>query len=310
VFSLPLNSGVAEELTGPPLSLGTLAAESALNVKLAEDILIPLGIPTPYITDGGNLVVELTIEAADVRGAAQVFSDNFGFGTYPLEVISDSSSEAFEVLDNTVLIEVIREPDEMFPATVVRVSGVVRNRDFQDAVSVDVAIATFDSNGKMIGGNTTSVSSTPRKRDGVVRNNGLLKGHIGYFHSILTVSGTVESAKFFVSAERLATSPPLAQPHVTSHTITEGDPFLLAPGRVIRPPVVDGTIRNGGTVTAELISVYVIFMDSQGRVIGVSSVAPEQSTLPPGASSTFSAAHAGEFDPGISVVFSFDWLEE
>ena len=52
---------------------------------MAEDILTPLGITTPYITDGGNLTLELTIQAADVVGAAQVFSSDFAFGTYPLQ---------------------------------------------------------------------------------------------------------------------------------------------------------------------------------------------------------------------------------
>ena len=85
VFTLPLSDGTAQELTGPPLDLGTLEARSALNIKLAEDILTPLGITTPYTTDGGNLTLEFTIQAADVRGAAQVFSSSFAFGTYPLQ---------------------------------------------------------------------------------------------------------------------------------------------------------------------------------------------------------------------------------
>ena len=87
VFTLPLTTGIAQELTGPPLDLGTLGAESARNLKLVEDILTPLGIPTPYVTDGGNLTLEFTIQAADVRGAAQVFSSSFAFGTVPLQVI-------------------------------------------------------------------------------------------------------------------------------------------------------------------------------------------------------------------------------
>ena len=87
VFTLPLSGGTAQELTGTPLDLGTLGARSALNVRLAEDILTPLEITTPYITDGGNLTLEFTIEAADVRGAAQVFSSSFAFGTYPLQGI-------------------------------------------------------------------------------------------------------------------------------------------------------------------------------------------------------------------------------
>ena len=47
VFTLPLTAGVAQELTTTPLDLGTLGAELARNVELVEDILTPLGIPTP-----------------------------------------------------------------------------------------------------------------------------------------------------------------------------------------------------------------------------------------------------------------------
>ena len=87
VFTLPPLTGTAQEL-GTPLKLGSLGARSAVNIKVVEDILIPLKIPTPYTTDGGNLTLEFTIEAADVRGAAQVFSsENFAFGTYPLQII-------------------------------------------------------------------------------------------------------------------------------------------------------------------------------------------------------------------------------
>ena len=98
VFTLPLSGGLAQELTGGPLDLGPLGARSALNVRLAEDILTPLGIPTPYITDGGNLSLEFTIEAADVRGAAQVFSPSFAFGVYPMQEIPSTSSGSPTVL--------------------------------------------------------------------------------------------------------------------------------------------------------------------------------------------------------------------
>ena len=98
VFTLPLNTGIAQELTGPPLDLGTLEARSALNLKLVEDILIPLGIALPYTTDGGNLTLEFTIQAADVRGAAQVFSSDFAFGTYPMQEIPSTSSGSPTVL--------------------------------------------------------------------------------------------------------------------------------------------------------------------------------------------------------------------
>ena len=98
VFTLPLSDGTAQELTGTPLDLGTLEARSALNIKLAEDILTPLGITTPYTTDGGNLTLEFTIQAADVRGAAQVFSSSFAFGVYPLQEIPSTSSGSPTVL--------------------------------------------------------------------------------------------------------------------------------------------------------------------------------------------------------------------
>jgi hypothetical protein len=92
VFTLPLAGGLAQELPGSPLNLGSLAARSALNLKLAEDILTPLGISLPYTTDGGNLTLEFTIQAADVRGAAQVFSPSFAFGTYALQAVPSGPS--------------------------------------------------------------------------------------------------------------------------------------------------------------------------------------------------------------------------
>ena len=98
VFTLPLSDGTAQELTVTPLDLGTLEARSALNLKLVEDILIPLGIALPYTTDGGNLTLEFTIQAADVRGTAQVFSSDFAFGTYPMQEIPSTSSESPAVL--------------------------------------------------------------------------------------------------------------------------------------------------------------------------------------------------------------------
>ena len=70
-----------------PLDLGTLAGKLGLNIKVAEDILAISGITPPYMTDGGNLTLEFTIEVADVVGAAQVFPSDFGFGTYPLQRI-------------------------------------------------------------------------------------------------------------------------------------------------------------------------------------------------------------------------------
>ncbi len=87
VFTLPRMGDTAQELTLTPLPLGSLAAGSALNLKVAEDILkfVPT-ITLPYTTDAGNLTLEFTIQAAGVRGAAQVFnnSQTLAFGTYTL----------------------------------------------------------------------------------------------------------------------------------------------------------------------------------------------------------------------------------
>ena len=87
VFTLPVADGTARELTDTPISLGTLGAQSALNVKLAEDVLKPLGVPMPYGDDGGNLTLEFKIETPGVQGAAQVFSSSLAYGTYPLQEI-------------------------------------------------------------------------------------------------------------------------------------------------------------------------------------------------------------------------------
>ncbi len=48
VFTLPLAGPEAQELTSTPIDLGTLGTRSARNVKLAEDILTPLGIILVY----------------------------------------------------------------------------------------------------------------------------------------------------------------------------------------------------------------------------------------------------------------------
>jgi len=82
VFTLPHTGGSV--LLGEA-NLGILDAESARNIKLAEDILAPLGILLPYTEDGGNLTLEFTIDVPNVRGAAQVFSSSLAFGTYLLQ---------------------------------------------------------------------------------------------------------------------------------------------------------------------------------------------------------------------------------
>ena len=88
VFTLPL-SGASVQLGGATLDLGSLAGLSGRNIRLAEDILTPLSIALPYLADGGNLVVEVVIEAAGVTGVGQVFQlDLSSFGIYPLSQVN------------------------------------------------------------------------------------------------------------------------------------------------------------------------------------------------------------------------------
>jgi hypothetical protein len=102
VFTLPVAGGTPQELTGTPLTLRTLGAKSALNVRLAEDVLAPLGTPMPYTNDGGNLTLEFTIGARNVQGAARVFSMGQGqglaLGTYPMQEIPSTSAGSPTVL--------------------------------------------------------------------------------------------------------------------------------------------------------------------------------------------------------------------
>ena len=114
VFTLPLAGGAAQELTGTPIDLGTLEAKSALNVRLAQDVLNPLGTPGPYKEDGGNLIVEFTIEAPNVQGSGQVFAKGQGkgkklaYGTYPLQEIMSNG------LSPTVLVSHFMNGNDAF----------------------------------------------------------------------------------------------------------------------------------------------------------------------------------------------------
>ena len=73
------------------MDLGILGASSARNVKVADDILASLEIPLPYTENDGKLTLEFTVEAADVQGAAQVFSTSLAYGTYPLQRVPSAS---------------------------------------------------------------------------------------------------------------------------------------------------------------------------------------------------------------------------
>ena len=148
VFPLPLTGGFKQELTATPLNLGSLEAKSALNIKLAEEILIPLGIPTPYITDGGNLTLEFTIQAPDVRGADQVFSSDFAFGVYPLQEIPSTSSGS-----PTVLVANFMNGNNQF------LNSRVYLWNPSSSVQGDVSVRVFSL--PLKGGTTQELTTTP-----------------------------------------------------------------------------------------------------------------------------------------------------
>ena len=85
VWTLPV-AGNPESLLGT-VSLGSMGAGAGRNIKLKEDILAKIpGLTLPYTDDGGNVVVELTIEAHKVTGVGQVFNATTlaSFGIFPL----------------------------------------------------------------------------------------------------------------------------------------------------------------------------------------------------------------------------------
>ena len=88
VYTLPLNG--PSTLLGT-IGIGLLNARSGRNIKIAEAILVHLDIVLPYVGDGGNLMVEFTVGADNVRGTGQVFGADLAFGTYPLEIMPGSS---------------------------------------------------------------------------------------------------------------------------------------------------------------------------------------------------------------------------
>ena len=291
-FTLP-KSGPSTVLG--TVDLGLLEARSGRNINIAEDILDGSGIPLPYIEDGGNLVVEFTIEADNVRGNAQVFSDSFGFGTYPLEISQGLLARALSVLEDTVSIS---QPS---PGGVT-IKGALQNTLFQDATSIEVAIAAFDNSGRMVGGGTTIISGGTLRKQGAstFTNKVLLPDDRGYFESFFAVTGTVQTLDFFVVATEQGTSAPETQITVTSSAVANNANLAE----------VSGTVTNEGEdKTANFISIEMILLDDEGRVLEILSAVPDQTTLVPAASSNFTQLADSQFHLVDSVVFSVIWSE-
>ena len=118
VFTLP-NTGDSMRLQTVPL--GILKAFSARNIRIAEDILAFSGIALPYTDDGGNLMLEFTIEAPGVRGVAQVFSSNMAFGTYVLQEVPSTPN-----VEPTVLVANSHERQQRGSSTRVSIFLILR----------------------------------------------------------------------------------------------------------------------------------------------------------------------------------------
>jgi hypothetical protein len=83
LFAMPVASTGSSTLLGTR-SLGTLLPVSGWNIRLKEDVLVPLNIPVPYSENGGNLVLEVTIDALGCSGYTQTFGSTLAYGTTPL----------------------------------------------------------------------------------------------------------------------------------------------------------------------------------------------------------------------------------
>lgn len=88
VFTLPVGMG-GSTLLGT-VNLGVLPAMSETNIRVYEDILnsIPPLVTFPYITNGGNIWIQLTINAIGCHGWSNVFgifNGNYvSFGVVPM----------------------------------------------------------------------------------------------------------------------------------------------------------------------------------------------------------------------------------
>jgi len=89
VFALPNSTNTATTLLKDNILLGTIGPSAGRNIKVADDVLFPSGISSAgsaYVTDGGNLIIEITIDALGASGYTQSFNaaGTLAFGTAPL----------------------------------------------------------------------------------------------------------------------------------------------------------------------------------------------------------------------------------
>ena len=94
VLTLPRIGTPSAELGS--VVVGTLPANGTAMIKVAEDILAPLPATLPYLADGGNLMIEFTVQVMKVSGAFQVFNAGFAYGTTLLQVVEPPAPEVLD----------------------------------------------------------------------------------------------------------------------------------------------------------------------------------------------------------------------
>jgi len=153
VYTLPRSGN--STLLGT-VSLGLLNARSGRNIKIAEDILVALGLPLPYTGDGGNLMVEFTVGADNVRGTGQVFGPDLAFGTYPLEVMPGSSVSPTQGPDppppsGAPQLALLSSTDNLSSGgTFVTVEGQVKNISSEPLENVVAVVTWFTQAGDFV----------------------------------------------------------------------------------------------------------------------------------------------------------------
>ena len=110
----------------------------------------------------------------------------------------------------------------------------------------------------------------------------------------------MQTLDFFVVATEEATSAPETQITVTSSAIANNT----------NRAEISGTVTNEGEErTANFVSIEMILLDDEGRVLEILSAVPAQTTLIPLAASNFTQLASSQFHLVDSVVFSLSWSE-
>ncbi len=145
VFSLT-QSGPSELLG--TVNLDLIEAETGRNIRL-EDIFVSIGLLAPYEQNSGNITLEFTVGADNVRGSAQVFdnSQTLAFGTYPLQDISTTTDMGITLINQELALAggVTQGDTPGFPVTLSRSGSYILTSNL---------ILTSDL---IIGNNTTGI---------------------------------------------------------------------------------------------------------------------------------------------------------